>query len=268
MNKKLKNWFLNNGSAVLDSDYTALLARGTALGYTLPSASLQTKQNTLVLALKAAGVWSLIDVLYFFKNNNAGLANFSLLNWKTPSSFACSSGVPPTYGVNGYTGNGSTQFLTTNWTPKTNGVNFALADCSLFGYQTENVTGLYALWGGAEALGLNLIRFYPLNVGLFIYGVNGAAANAANANGSGFWQTKRTSLSAGALFRNGSSVNSDAAAELDRPTATVSLLAYNVAGTNQDFSLNTIGCFGAGSAMSTQQSSDLYTAINNYFASL
>ena len=31
-----------------DTDYTAILTKATALGYTLPSASTQTKQNQLL----------------------------------------------------------------------------------------------------------------------------------------------------------------------------------------------------------------------------
>jgi hypothetical protein len=55
MNKKLKNWYLSSSGVSVDTDYQAVLTKATSLGYTLPSASQQAKQNTLVLALKSAG---------------------------------------------------------------------------------------------------------------------------------------------------------------------------------------------------------------------
>lgn len=268
MNLKKKKFYLDSNSASFDADYQTLLTKSVALGYNSPSAGLKAKQNTLLLTLKAAGAWSLMDVLYVQKNNDATLGNFALLNWKDPNSFACSSSALPTYGVNGYTGNGSTQFLTTNWTPKTNGINYTFTDCSLGGFQTENATGLFALWGASDVAGANAIRFYPLNSALWIYTVNGLQDSGANADSSGFWQEKRTGAAAGSLFRNGSSVDTNVGVGTDRPSVSLSLLSYNVNGTNQDFSPNTIGCFFAGASMTTQQSVDTYTAFNAYFASL
>jgi len=40
-----KMWVFGGSGVSFDSDYQAVLDRGTALGYTLPSASQRTKQN-------------------------------------------------------------------------------------------------------------------------------------------------------------------------------------------------------------------------------
>lgn len=262
------NWWWR-GAVSYDTDYQTLLARGTALGYTLPSAALKAKQSALIVALKAAGVWTLIDVLYVFRNNDATLGNFSLLNWKAPSSFACTIATPPTYGTSGYKGNGTTQFISTNWIPNTNGVNYTTNNASMFGYQTENTNALEVLWGSSDAAGVNSTRFVPRNTDLWVYNLNSTSSDSgANVNATGFWQVKRTDVSNMSLFKTGSSVDTAAVASSGMPAVAVSLLAYNVNGTNQNFSTSTIGCYGAGSSMSSQQSSDLYTAFNNYFNSL
>lgn len=56
MNKKLIDWW--SGGASYDSDYQAWLTQIIADGGTQPSASVKTAQNALVLALKAASLWT------------------------------------------------------------------------------------------------------------------------------------------------------------------------------------------------------------------
>lgn len=269
MDKKKIFWWLGGG-VTYDSDYQALLTQATSLGYTLPSVTLRTKQNTLVTSLKSAGVWTIIDVLYVFRNNDTGLGNFALLNWKAPTLFACTLPVAPTYTVNGYDGNGSTQYLSTNWTPSTDGVNYQLTDASMFGYQHENVQATAALWGASGAGGINASRMITRNASdNNTYAINNSTGDNYNhTNATGFWQPKRTASNAEALFKNGSSVDTNTVGAALRPTSPVTLLAYNVNGSPTNFNGSTIGCYGAGASMSSQQSSDLYTAFNTYFSSL
>ena len=67
-----------------DADYQAVLDRGTTEGYTLPSASQQELQNTLVTSLKAdSNVWDKLDMLFVFANN--GSEEYSLIDWKNPT---------------------------------------------------------------------------------------------------------------------------------------------------------------------------------------
>jgi hypothetical protein len=47
-----------NRGVAFSAQYQAILAEGTAQGYTLPSASQQVKQNTLLNTLISSGVWA------------------------------------------------------------------------------------------------------------------------------------------------------------------------------------------------------------------
>lgn len=115
---------------IFDPSYQAVLDRATVLGYTKPSAAQQIKQNQLVLDLKAAGIWTLLDVFYVFATD--GDSDFATLNWKNPAAFQCSKVNSPTFTINeGFQGNGTSSYLDTNWTPSTNGVNFTLNSASL-----------------------------------------------------------------------------------------------------------------------------------------
>lgn len=118
-----KNWWWQSGGGVsFDSDYQTILDKGTALGYTLPSAGQQILQNDLVVALKASGSWNLLDVLYVFANDSS--LNFGRINWKDPDSFLCSVTGSPSFTSNKGFGRVSTSFIDTGWTPSTHGVNY------------------------------------------------------------------------------------------------------------------------------------------------
>jgi hypothetical protein len=120
------------GSYILDADYYAVLSRGTTLGYTLPDATLQVKQNATVISLKSAGIWSKLDVLYFFATNNSNMAT---LNFKAPSSHQVTLVNSPSFTASqGFKGNASTSYLNTNFNPATSGVQYTLNNASRFIY--------------------------------------------------------------------------------------------------------------------------------------
>jgi hypothetical protein len=68
------------GYGSFEPEYVAILNRGTALGYPLPSAVDQSKQNSFLKALKDLGIWSPLTSLYVFKN--AGSLQFASIDWK------------------------------------------------------------------------------------------------------------------------------------------------------------------------------------------
>jgi hypothetical protein len=130
-----KTWLNDNGYwtsyGSSDVDYQAILTKATALGYTLPSAGQQTKQNQLILDLKAAGVWTMLDVLYMFATD--GNNSFATLNWKNPNSNQCTLVNTPTFTTNqGFTGNGTSSYINTNYNPSTfSSPNYLLNSASL-----------------------------------------------------------------------------------------------------------------------------------------
>ena len=114
-----------------DADYQAVLNRATALGYNLPSASQQIKQNTLLLDLKAGGIWNKLDVLYIFANNATNGFEFARLNWKNPNVNLATLINPLTFTANqGFTGNGSSSYINTNFNPAIGTNNYVLNNAS------------------------------------------------------------------------------------------------------------------------------------------
>ena len=116
-----------------DTSYQDVLDRATVLGYTLPTASQRIKQNTLVLSLKAGGIWNKLDVLYIFAND--GGSDFATLNWKSPSANQSTLINTPTFTVNqGFNGNGTSSYINTNYTPFLNASNYQLDNASRYIY--------------------------------------------------------------------------------------------------------------------------------------
>lgn len=112
-----------------DADYQAVLNYATTQGYTLPSAGQQTLQNQLVVDLKAGGVWNKLDTLAVFATN--GNIDFALIDWKRLSQYTAVNS--PTFTTNeGFTGNGTSSYVDSNFNPSTSGVNYTLNDASRY----------------------------------------------------------------------------------------------------------------------------------------
>ena len=105
----------SNAIFLFDVDYKAVLDRGTALSYTLPTLAQQKLQNTLLMNMKADGVWAKLDVFYNFANN--GSQEFGTLNWKSPTTRQSTLVGSPNFISNqGIQGTG-TSYIDTNFNP-------------------------------------------------------------------------------------------------------------------------------------------------------
>ena len=92
---------------------------------TPPSAQRKIDINTCVVSLKSNSLWTKLDGLWMFA---AADEQASLINWKNPGTFNATQ-VEPTTAITfnadqGYTGNGSDNYIKTNLTLNTGGLNF------------------------------------------------------------------------------------------------------------------------------------------------
>jgi hypothetical protein len=114
-----------------DTDYQAILDYATTQGYTLPSESQRLKQNTLLIALKNAGVWSKLDTFANFATD--GSNQFALIDWKRLVQYNASTG--PIFTTNeGFTGNGTSSYIDTNFNPASGTNNYTLNNASRYLY--------------------------------------------------------------------------------------------------------------------------------------
>jgi hypothetical protein len=116
-------------SGAFDADYIAILNYATTQGYTLPSAAQRILQNQLVIDLKDGGIWSKLDTFAVFATD--GNNNFALIDWKRLSQYTAVNS--PTFSSNGgFTGNGTSNYIDTNFNSSTSGVNYTLNNAGRF----------------------------------------------------------------------------------------------------------------------------------------
>jgi hypothetical protein len=108
-----------NGSSFggFTAEYQAILTKANALGYGLPSASQQAKQNQLIIDLKTNGAWTRLDDLHIFRND--GTKEFSTINWIDPNNLATTTSYPTFSSSYGFQGDSTSMFLNLNTTGQT-----------------------------------------------------------------------------------------------------------------------------------------------------
>jgi hypothetical protein len=144
----------SNAIFLFDADYKAVLDRGTALSYTLPTLAQQKLQNTLLMNMKTDGVWAKLDVFYNFANN--GSLGFATINWKAPSLYLATTPNGITFTSNvGFTG-GGTSYVDTNFAPS-NGVQYQLNNASRYLYLHTAVVSVNPM-DGLVSIGGNTMR--------------------------------------------------------------------------------------------------------------
>jgi hypothetical protein len=138
-----------------DADYQAVLNYATTQGYSLPSASQQILQNQLVIDLKTGGIWSKLDTFGVFATD--GDSDFALIDWIRLSDYTAVNS--PTFTTNqGFTGDGTSSYIDTNFNPSTSGVNYTLDDASRYFFPHALVGGTYRMDGTTNTRQNNMIR--------------------------------------------------------------------------------------------------------------
>lgn len=251
----------NPEPSAFDADYQAILDRSTALGYTAPSASQQTLQNTLVTDLKTAGVWDKLDVFYVFATD--GDSDFATLNWKAPSSHQVTKVNSPTFTADsGFTGNGSSSYLNTNYDPSTSGTNYTLNDASISIWSNTFVLNNFLT--GVESSTFNCIR------------MSSTSTNQRINMGSSSAFTPRVNLSDSSKklrqFNRTSSTNMTAFQDTTSTTHTAN--STGIESQNQlilrsapFYSSTEVAFFGMGASL-VSENADFYSALNTYKSAL
>jgi hypothetical protein len=117
--------------------------------------------NDLVLALKAATIWDDLDILYVIAAEDSQAAR---INWKNPGVFTASPVNAPTFEVDrGYTGDGSSARLNTNWTPSVNAVNYSQNSASIWVWCRNNIAATTVAIGSRSVDPVDII--YPRTAG-------------------------------------------------------------------------------------------------------
>lgn len=237
--------------ASYETEYTAIQTNATTNSYTAPSTREKQFENRLVKYFKTVGIWNNFDFFYNFYHGGDG--NYGRINWKNPGTYNASLVNSPTFTTySGYSLNGTTQYINSNFVPSTN---------ATAGSQNNASTGVYISSGGqsnGQDIGLITSTFR-----LAICARNTSNQTYANVNDNttvtasnnteavGFYHAIRYTGAASELRRNNVSLTGIASTTSTGLGANnIYIGARNNSGTADLFSSRTIGAAWFGSTMS------------------
>lgn len=248
--------------------YQAVIDRAKALGLTLPSPAVQIAQNALVDSLMANGIWDSIQVLYVV-TGDAATKEFTKLNWKNPTGSDNLTEIGTcTYAAAGWSGDGSTSALNTNWTPSTEGGVFRLNSCSFGAYIENSGATANKINMGAQGSGGDT-RMEEISAGKRAR-INGPAEfSSTGGTTTGLWHINRSGPTTTNTYLNGTSVASGTASSTTITALPLYLMALNLTGTVFGPTVSTVKykVFFAGGQLSGK-ASKLSTLINAYVSSI
>lgn len=264
--------FIRRRGTSFTPEYQAILDRATALGYSVPSAGQQVKQNLLIQTLITSGIFADADFIRVTAND--GSAQFATINWKNPNSNQATLINSPTFlANNGFQSNGSSSYVNENWSPAS-GVNYALNDASDFIWINNNLSGVPSafLMGVGDSGGTNASVFEK-NATTQIYprinsSTSGFLDNAANPL-IGLYGSHRSTLTNCHYSKNGVVLLNYTAISTTRTANNSFTLCRNNNGTASNFLASGYYSFRlSGKNISGTKLTDLYNAINTYITSL
>lgn len=231
---------------LLDPDYLFVIAIASSKGYSVPSASCQIAGSNFIKRLKREQMWDNFDVIYVFAGD--GDSDFATLNWKHPEAYQATKVGAITYTSNqGFTGNGSSTYLNTNYTPLSHFVNASQNNNAwAIGINTNPAGGSTQDFGARRTAGtLTTISLYSRLATDLTAARNNCAitdvVSAANTNSIGDYVGFRVSSSAMSLAKDGSTIGTDSSAtSVAFPNVPFFICCSNVAGTPTEYSTRQI----------------------------
>lgn len=248
--------------------YQTLINYAKANAISIPERRIQIIQNEFVVAIDsiiAKGV-----VLYILAGD-ATKKSFAYLNIFAPSGDDnISDVVAPTFDAKGIHGNGTTQYVTTNWNPFSEGGLFTLDDCSIVCFINNDVMSAsqidYGVQEGTKQILMNARSTSPADNTLrFIINANTNLDISNNTISNGLYIVTRTTSAAANMWKDAVINNFPSTASVGRPNADMYLLARNSNGTPNNFSTRSIGLWGAFDGLTDIEKLVLRNAVLNYY---
>lgn len=214
--------------------------------------------TTMICGLVTDGVWAKLDVLYVTATDSASNA---LLNLKSASFTATTTGSPPFTANTGYVGNGTSATLNSGFNFSLNGVQFTQNSASLFSWTILTINDNGCGVGEASGSFDNYLQVYE---GSSKAGgaVNGGLYSVTVANGTGLTVNTRTGATALTLYRNAASIATGTGASGGVPSTTMQGLMC--AGTSFASSNMNLAAWGNGGALTGTDVTNLYNRLHTY----
>lgn len=242
---------------------------------TLPNEALYDYYNDYFNGLVTDGMLAEHDFIFMLMQNNASVQAFSCRNWRKGWE-VLTQVATPTYSVNGFDFNGTTQYL--QYKALNTLTKFTLNNGSMSCYVGQNVVeagGAFGSGDGTFGSYTNATWLRPRVVDTLEYaqfGVNqnfagpvsSYAGSVLNSNSIGFWKISRTGANTSKLHKDNSLLlTNSTTASTGRSGRPLLIGAVNFAVTPNHFGTKLVGYIDGGSAMDGYESGK-FTRFNTF----
>lgn len=256
---------LGQGSgASLDSDAQAFLTAAS-----ISDSTSSTATDTLVKALKDAGVWTKLRAIYPFVGGTASTHKWNLKDPRDlDAAFRLTFGGGWTHSSTGAKPNGTTAYADTKFNTSTSGFTSTNGMLALYSRSDTVTSNPYDIGNsdGADTKATILITRYNNNLAFFCFGTSGYSPNGGSQDGRGFFASNRV---------NGNSEGYKAGVRIinQADTCTLASLSLYIGASNKDgtasyFSDKEYAFAAIGDTLTTQNHADLYAAVQAFQTSL
>ncbi|WP_442577870.1 SGNH/GDSL hydrolase family protein [Mesorhizobium sp. ASY16-5R] len=251
---------------VYDASATALFAR-MPVSPTYPE---RNRINALIVALKGYGIWSKLDEKQVMAMAISANASGNFIN----ANFTMTLVNSPTFTAKkGYSGNGSTSYINTNFNPAAGSLNFTQNSCSIMVWCNSTGTASSAVTdvGSFDGANGSIIRCRGasnyvesrLNTG------STSTSNPATVtDAKGMTLISRTGSGGYSVYRDGVLVTSPAVVSAAIANVNIFLGALNTSGTPSQHSNRQYGAFAVGGGLTATEAANYYTAMNTYMTAV
>lgn len=257
-----------NKTAAAASGYSAEATAYFAAMSVAPDATRKGHLNTLIAALKTAGVWAKLDALYIMAAHDAQAARVNAVN---PASVATTSGTLTFTTDRGYAGNGTTGYMSTGFNPSTasnpkftqNSAHMGAWSRTAGNSGAEVGTIIAAASPGSAAVSTNVFG----NSRVYVNSGNSFEA-VANSPATAHICWSRTGAATTPCYRNASLVVTSTLASVAPGNSEILLAAANSSTTGTitpvNYCSNQIMFVHWGSQLSGAEVTALYNALDTY----
>lgn len=229
-----------------------------------PSFAYMRAVDLFIKTLKADGNWDKLDRLWI---HGAEFQQHATVSVKNPLTAHISEINSPTWTANeGYTGDGSSKYLDTNFNPLTQSENFEQNNAS-FGVFCRTNSDAVTVEMGAGDSATKYADVVLRNSNQIYSNLNdNTITTASNTSSVGFFVIERTNSTTVKVFKNGSEINSSSSASTGIPNFNFFILARNDDNSPAYLSTKQIALSFVGSGTIDQLS--LFSAIQSLSTSL
>lgn len=221
--------------------------------------------NQLVLDLKSYSIWTKMHAVYPFVGGTSTTHRYNLKNpTDADAAFRLVFSGTWTHDANGVTGNGSSGYADTKYTPSSSAAGqndrhlsvwakSTLAGIVIGGRNAGYDRDILGMESGPAIAGSTSVGFYY---------------NQSHTASTGLYCTSRTGASTEVVYRNGSSIFSTGITSAALPTVVLYLGASNDNGSAANYSNTNIAFASIGTGLNSTEASNLYTAVNAFQSTL